>query len=576
MTFRKGHKPYKSGDKYCEKTGEKKEKPIPPVISQESTLSNPHNLNSSQINFSENNITSNSSPNFSAGNTEQNNSSRNTQSNFSPNNFSKNNSQAAKPGVIEWRPHNGPQTRFHLSRAYETLFGGTKGPGKTDTLLREGLRQIHIPNYRAIIFRRTYPNLREIIDRSHKYFGGLGAKFNAQDHRWQWPNGASYAFGHVQHEHDKYNHNGHEYHYIGFDEVTEFTETQYLFLMAQNRTSDSRIRCYIRSTANPGGVGHGWVKKRFIDCLKPCELKYFKRQEDDDLECPPNDPHAVSREFIPATVYDNPSITENDPNYIKRLEQLPEEDKQALLYGNWDIFKGQFFKAWRRSIHVRDREVSKGFNKFIAIDYGYAAPSAVGWFMVDFDGNLHMYRELYKEGLTYTQLAEKIKEMTPEDEKIDYAVADPAIWGDKSHHGKDGIKGESGGETMQIEWKNFTALIKADNSRIIGWGRMRELLEPRQLPDGSFESKFTVSPNCRDFIRTVPSLIHDDKKIEDCNSDGEDHCADMTRYAIMSRAETPERMKFMPFNEIVHKIFDPFAKEETKVPTTDAGGVYQE
>lgn len=549
MTFRKGHGKFRKGDRYDEATGVPKEKPPSPPTTGGDTANIP---------LPEKSIPKIPPKIFSKK---------------PSNNFSKN---IPRKGVIEWRPHNGPQTLFHMSSAYEVLFGGTKGPGKTDTLLREGLRQIHIPNYKAMIFRRTYPNLREIIDRSHKYFGGLGATFNSQDHRWTFPSGATYGFGHVQHEHDKWNHNGFEYHYIGFDEVTEFTETQYLFLMAQNRTSDARIRCYIRSTANPGGVGHGWVKKRFIDCLNPCEVRYFKRVEDDDVVCDVSDPHAVSREFIPATVYDNPSITENDPNYIKRLEQLPEEDKQALLYGNWDIFKGQFFKAWRRSIHVKEREITKGFNKFISIDYGYAAPSAVLWFMVDFDGNLHIYRELYKEGLTYTQLAEKVMEMTPQDEKIDYAVADPAIWGDRSHHGKDGIKGESGGETIQVIWKSFTALIKADNSRIIGWGKMRELLEPRQMPDNSYVAKFTVSPNCTNFIRTVPALIHDDKKIEDCNSDGEDHCADSARYGIMSRAETPERLQYMPFNEIVHKIFDPFSKEEKKHDYDDSGGVHAE
>ena len=559
MTFRKGDGLPRGkagkGIKYDEATG--KLKPPSPPTTPGDTANIPHNLKSPP----NNSPTKNSSNKFSSGKARgvvigQN--------------------LAPQPGVINWAPHPGPQTFFHQSGAYEMLFGGTKGPGKTDTLLREGLRQIHIPNYRAMIFRRTYPNLREIIDRSHKYFGGLGAKFNSQDHRWMFPNGASYGFGHVQHEHDKYNHNGHEYHYIGFDEVTEFTETQYLFLMAQNRTSDPRIKCYIRSTANPGGVGHGWVKKRFIDCLKPLEMKYFKRVENDDIECASNDPHAVSREFIPATVYDNPSITENDPNYIKRLEQLPEEDKQALLYGNWDIFKGQFFKAWRKTIHVKDREISKGFFKFCSLDYGYAAPSAVLWWMVDFDGNLHCYRELYKEGYTYTQLAEKIMEMTPEDEKIEYVVADPAIWGDRSHHGKDGIKGESGGETMQVIWKSFTALIKADNSRVIGWGRMRELLEPKLMRDGSLVAKLTVAPNCKDFIRTVPALIHDDKKVEDCNSDGEDHCADAARYGIMSRAETPDKLKFMSYSEVMEHKFDPFSKEDPEPDAQDSGGVYSD
>ena len=201
MTFRKGHKKLKKGDRYHEDTGVLKEKPPspPPTVDSDALYSPPSKI--SPKNFSQKNSSKNISQNISAN-------------------------PVAKPGQIIWAPHPGPQTRFHTSGAYEMLFGGTKGPGKTETLLREGLRQVHIPNYRAIIFRRTYPNLREIIDSSNKYFGGLGAKFNAQDHRWIFPSGATYAFGHVKHEHDKYNHNGHEYHYIGFDKVTEFTETQ--------------------------------------------------------------------------------------------------------------------------------------------------------------------------------------------------------------------------------------------------------------------------------------------------------------------------------------------------------------
>lgn len=371
----------------------------------------------------------------------------------------------------------------------------------------------------------------------------MGAKYSDKDIQiklpaWTFPKqnavkfepGAKYAFGHCQREQDKYNYQGKEFHFIGFDQIEEFTETQFLFLMAQNRTSDPRIKCYIRATANPGGVGHAWVKKRYIDVLKPGEIKYFKRVDDDDIECKESDPHAVSRSFIPASVYDNPSIIQNDPNYIKRLEQLPEQDKQALLYGNWEVFKGQFFKMWRKMYHVVDKEINPEFNKFISLDYGYCAPSSVGWWQVDYDGNIHRYRELYKEGLTYEALAHKVRELTPANEQIDYCVADPAIWGDRTHH-KDSINGESGAETMQAIWNGFTSVIKGDNDRVIGWGRMRILLQPDQ---NNFV-KLTCSPTCKDSIRTIPTLIYDETKTEDLDSDGEDHAADEWRYAVMSR-----------------------------------------
>ena len=437
--------------------------------------------------------------------------------------------------MTDWKPHNGPQTLFHQNPAYECLFGGTKGPGKTDSILREGLRQIHIPDYRAIIFRRVYPRLGEIIDRSFKYFKFMGATYSGKDIQiglpaWTFPSGAKYAFGHCQNEQDKYNYQGKEFHYMGFDQIEEFNESQYLFLMAQNRTSNPEIKCYIRATANPGGIGHAWVKKRYIDVLKPGEIKYFKRVEDEDVEVPKGDNSGISRSFVPASVYDNPSIIQNDPNYVRRLEQLPETDKQALLYGNWEVFKGQFFKMWRKYHHVSDREINPHFKKFISLDYGYGAPSCALWWQVDFDGNIHAYRELYEEGLTYEQLATKIKALTPIEEHIDYCVADPAIWGDKSHH-KDSIIGESGAETMQSTWKDFTGLIKADNNRIVGWGRLRILLD---------ENRISFSPYCKHSIRTIPIQIYDEIKTEDLNTDGEDHAADSTRYGVMSRTVKSE------------------------------------
>jgi len=425
------------------------------------------------------------------------------------------------------------------------MFGGSKGGGKTETLLRESLRQISNPNYRGVIFRRTFPRLGEIIDRSFKYFKRLKLTYSAKDIQlglpaWTAPSGAKIAFGHVQHEQDKYSYQGKEFHYLGFDQVEEFTETQYLFLMAQNRTSDPTIRCYIRSTANPGGIGHGWVKKRFIDSLVPNKIKYFKRVLDDDIEVQKSDTQGISRCFVPASIWDNPSLIKADPNYIRRLEQLPEEDKKALLYGDWNVFKGQYFTMWRNSVHVQDKPIVPQYRKFLSLDYGYANPSSVGWWQVDYDGNLHRYRELYKEQLDYEKLAQLVREKTPSDERIDYCVADPAIWGDKTHHKSDGFDGESGAETMQRVWGGFAGLIKGDNDRLIGWGRMRIMLKhsPEEAP------KITCSPDCKDSIRTIPNLIHDEVRVEDLNTDGEDHAADEWRLAVMSR--TTASMKDKP------------------------------
>lgn len=437
--------------------------------------------------------------------------------------------------VTRWKPHPGPQESFLELPVYEAFFGGSKGPGKTECLLMEAARQHTHPRYRGAIFRRTFPRLGEIIDRSFKYYPNFGAKYSGRDMQlelpaWTFPSGAKIAFGHVQHERDKYNYQGKEIHFMGFDQLEEFTESQYLFLFGQNRTTDPEIWCYIRSTGNPGGIGHAWVKKRFIEPFQTCpgKIKYFKRVEDDDIEFSKGEPDVVSRSFIPATLKDNPSILKNDPGYISRLKQQSEADQRAFIYGDWDIFKGQFFTMWRNSIHVVEKEIIPTYEKFLSLDYGYGAPSCALWWMVDYDGNMHAYRELYGEGMTYEKLALLIKEMTPSNEIINYCVADPAIWNDRSHH--KGFQGESGAETMQRIFSGFTGMIQADNSRITGWGRMRILLN--QNP-----TMLSYGPACKNSIRTIPALIHDDLRVEDIDTDGEDHAGDSSRYAAMSRPQ---------------------------------------
>lgn len=435
----------------------------------------------------------------------------------------------------------------------------------TDCLLMEATREVKNPNFRGIIFRRTYPRLGEVIDRSFKYFNGW-ATFSLKDQKlglpaWTWPSGAKLAFGHVQHETDKFNYQGRQFSYIAIDEVEEFLESVYLFLMAQNRTSDPALWCRIRASANPGGIGHLWVKNRFIDKCPDGIVKHFKLLDEEDIECEPHDPNALSRAFYFATLYDNPALTNNDPLYVKRLEQLPENERRALLHGDWEVFAGQFFQ-WKPNYHIKERPIIAEFRKFCGLDYGYAKQSAVVWCQVDFDGRIHVYRELYMPGLTYQQLAKMVMEMTPANENIEYISADPAIWGDRTHH-KDSDDGESGGEMMQKILENFTSLRKGDNDRLVGWGRVREYLNTKETAFGQ-QAWLTFSPSCKHCIRTIPSLVHDETRVEDCNSDGEDHLADALRMALMSRPlhSTKE-------DTLKPKMFSPewYVREKEKITT---------
>lgn len=459
---------------------------------------------------------------------------------------------------MEWRPQ--PKQLVFLSLScYEALFGGAKGPGKTDSLLAESTRQLPIPGYQAIIFRRTLPKLAEIIERSHKWFSKASPKpaWNGEKHRWTWPNRNFIAFGYCKDEKDKYNYQGHEYGFMGFDQLEEFTETQYLFLIAQNRSPNPDIKCYVRATSNPGNIGHAWVKSRFIDKLpRDGKAKYFKRVQDEDIETTKEDPLALSRAFVFATVDDNPALIVNDPGYLRRLEMLPEIDKRALRWGDWDIFAGQFFKEWSQRTHVIPALPSNLLNnKFIGLDYGYGAPASVGWYACFPDGQVIRYKEFYSDGYSYEDLAHKIVELNGSD-VIDYVVADPAIWGDTRHHLhninnlKPGeVKGESGADVMQEIFGSKFPIIRADNSRIIGWGKVRLALKPYINQREETTAKFLVTENCLDLIRTLPGLIHDAVNPEDLDTSGEDHVADEIRYALMSRPTVPTLPPKQPTKE---------------------------
>lgn len=440
------------------------------------------------------------------------------------------------------------------------MYGGSKGGGKTDWLLIDFLEPslLENPRYRGIIFRRTFPRLREIIDRSFQYFLGL-AQFNKGDRCWEFPSGAKLFFGHCQYEESKYDYQGHEYQYIGFDQIEEFTQSQYEFLKVQGRTTDKQIFVRIRATANPGNVGHLWVKQRFIDNREP--MVVYKDQL------------GLTSMFIPAKVYDNPSLIENDPLYVKRLEALPEQDRKALLEGDWNIFAGQYFKEWRQEVHVIEPYFIPAFwKRFIAGDYGHKKPSSIGWYAINPEGGIVRYREIYKEGLYYDTLAELMCELSS-DENISYAVFDPAIFGDKQHHSinKDSREGKSGAEIMQEtvnQWfekhgrQNDSFLItRADNRRIEGWGNVKQYL---RIVDG--ESKFKVFSTCTNFITTFPANVHDEKKVEDVDTDGEDHSADEVRYAIMSRPPETE-LKY----EIEASINSPWHKAQEMKKAREAG-----
>lgn len=257
----------------------------------------------------------------------------------------------------DWRPNPGPQTRFLSLTCREALFGGRAGGGKSSGLLADATRYIgrgYGSNYSALLLRRTFPDLeKSLIEKSLALYPRFGAKYNSQKKQWRFPGGESIWFGHLEHEKDIIQYQSAEFQFIGFDELTHFSESQYLYLFSRLRSSVG-IPLRMRAGTNPGGDGHEWVFKRFGYWLdperpikaKPGEVIYIITSEDGvETVVPKGTPDAVSRCFVPAGLSDNPYI-DADGEYRRNLQQLDRVTRERLRDGNWLIkpARGLYFK----------------------------------------------------------------------------------------------------------------------------------------------------------------------------------------------------------------------------------------
>ncbi len=460
---------------------------------------------------------------------------------------------------MAWIPHAGAQEEFLQRGEFEVLFGGAAGPGKTDCLVAGMTRDTDNPNYHGLILRRTFPQLREIMDRCFSLYPTMGATYKATEKRWEFPRdgngrGAVIDLGSMQHEDDKYNYQGKEFSRVAWDELTQFTRTQYTYIVnSRIRSTDPNINAQSIASTNPGGIGHMWVKERF----QP-EKRALKTYRDPKT--------GLTRVFVPATIEDNPTLFENDPLYVARLEALPEIERKRLRHGIWDAFEGQVFTELSQRVHgCEPFEVPPEWKRWCVLDWGYAKPFAVAWYAMDFDGVMYRYREWYgckkeesgdddgeDKGLRIAawQVARGIKERENKaGETIKHRVADPSIW----HPRPDSRKAEAKGKTIYEDFAGEGVwFMKADNERLHGLQQVHRRLETEPEVDEetgeilSDNPQFQCFNDCKGFWRVMPTIYEDPKNPDDVDTDQEDHIYDEFRYMCMARPVAPKKVSTIP------------------------------
>jgi len=422
---------------------------------------------------------------------------------------------------ILWQPHKGAQTSALQQSSFEILYGGARGGGKTEAGLAWMIEPTYLMNekYRGLVIRRNYDDLRDWIDRAKMFYRSLGVKVTGNPAEFNFPSGAKIRTGHLADSDATYKYLGHEYHKILIEELTIIPdEENYLRLISTCRSTVKGLEPQVFCTTNPGGAGHMWVKQRFVDVAR--EKEYIDPITD------------RTRVFIPSRVYDNPTLMENDPDYVKTLKGLPEELREAWLEGSWDVFSGQYFNKWRYEKHViKPFKIPSDWHRYRCIDYGYSAPFACLWVAVDYDGDAYVYREHYEKQKPLSHHIEKIKELSG-DEKYQNSLADPAMWirnPQNTNNWSNALPTHM--SIADIMLFHGVPVNRANNDRISGWNLLREYLEWNDSDKPEPRIKFFS--NCENLIRTLPMLVHSEKKPEDVDTTQEDHAPDALRYGLM-------------------------------------------
>jgi hypothetical protein len=428
---------------------------------------------------------------------------------------------------------------FHASTADEVLFGGAAGGGKSKAVVMEALlRCLEHPGTQAYLFRRTLRELDDtLVGEALRSIPAALGSYSAGNHDFRLVNGSVMRFRYCMSEKDKINYQGAEIHWLFVDELTHFDQSVYDYLKTRLRArKDLGIHPVVRCTSNPGGPGHAWVKKYFVDAGEPGSLV-----REEVYSSVLDRVQVRTRQYIPSRATDNPYLSQD---YIFELERKPRALREALLMGRWDAFEGQVFSEFcddpahyadRRFTHViKPFDIPPDWPRYRSFDFGYARPFSVGWWAMDCDGVAYRYREWYgaraaNEGLRISpvEIGRGIRRIEAEagEERV-FGVADPSIW--------DTSRGESIYETA-LRYRVY--FQKGDNRRIPGWMQMHYRLSF----DEEGYAQMYIFNTCRAFLRTVPALLYSDTDVEDLDTHQEDHVADESRYFCMSRPIAPRR-----------------------------------
>ncbi len=418
------------------------------------------------------------------------------------------------------------QKRFCDADAFEVLFGGAAGGGKSYGQTADALIfALKYPGSRQIIFRRTLPELeKSIIRTALEMYPRDIYSYRRNDHTGTFVNGSTVEFAYCDNEDDVYRYQSAEYDVKRFDELTHFTERMYLYMISRCRGVNGYPK-QIKSSTNPGGIGHSWVKKRFISL------------------CPPDKTvkaDGMTRLFLPSRLSDNRFLIRADPQYKRRLEALDDRDRRALLDGDWDIEEGRFFTQFCRAVHVISPfSPPPRWRKYISLDYGLDMLAAYK-IALDDNGRAYVTGEVYEgkdnggDGLIVSQAAAEIKRLCDRDE-IRAVYAPPDLWSRQK---------DSGSSIADLFFQNGVRLTRVASARRAGWLELKEWLKVEKDELGGKTARLKIFDCCKNLIRSLSLIQCDSADPTDCATRPHEltHAPDALRYFVSGnpRPQAPE------------------------------------